>query len=130
MQYNWQIYTVVDITQADRHGDKLQKNQHANFNTLLNTASLRCNIQPKSCQSFVEDVSNLGFGTAIVDKQRFWRFDFFVEYEDALSHESLIEDFDLVPIIKGLNETANINNSAFRTKDKSDKNIIFKLLDN
>ena len=72
----------------------------------------------------------MGFGTAITDKQRYWTFEFAHEFVDALSEEMLINDFDLVPIIKGLSDTANINISAFRTKDKADKNVIFKLLDN
>jgi len=132
MQHRWQIVTVIDITQsqANRHGDKIAKGQQANYNTVVNTASLRCNIQPYSCFETVGDITDMGFGTAITDKQRYWTFEFTHEFVDALSEEMLINDFDLVPIIKGLSDTANINISAFRTKDKADKNVIFKLLDN
>ena len=42
----------------------------------------------------------------------------------------LMQDFDLIPIITGLNETVNINTPAFSTTDTVDKNIVFKLLDN
>ena len=40
--------------------------------------------------------------------------------------ENLINDFDLVPVIPGLDETIVINNNVFRTTDKKATNIIFK----
>jgi hypothetical protein len=40
--------------------------------------------------------------------------------------EILEDDFDLVPVISGLNETIKINNNVFRTKDKKAKNIVIK----
>ena len=39
----------------------------------------------------------------------------------------LKDDFDLVPVIKGLDETANINNNIFSTKHENDCNIVFLL---
>ena len=47
-----------------------------------------------------------------------------------MSVDFLKDDFDLVPIIAGLSESITINNNAFRTKDDSNRNIIFKLVDN
>ena len=132
MQNRWQIFTVIDITEthANKSDDTKKKHQQANYNTLINTASLRCNILPASCKAMVDDVSELGFGKNILDKQRYWVFEFTHEFEGALSLEMLMQDFDLIPIITGLNETVNINTPAFRTTDTVDKNIVFKLLDN
>ncbi len=124
--------TVIDITEtnANKSDDTSKRHQQANYNTLINTASLRCNIMPVSCQAIVDDVSGLGFGKNILDKQRYWVFEFTHEFEGALSLDMLTKDFDLIPIIVGLNETVNINTPAFRTTDTVDKNIVFKLLDN
>ena len=38
--------------------------------------------------------------------------------------ESVEKDFDLVPVISGLDETIEINNNVFRTTDKKAKNIV------
>jgi len=132
MQNRWKIITVIDITNTDanKHDENNKKHQQANYNTMLNTASLRCNIEPISCKEQVGDITDLGFGTSLTDKQRYWEFEFQHEFEGALTLDMLESDFDLIPILTGLNDTANINNPAFRTKDTSDKNIIFKLIDN
>ena len=49
-----------------------------------------------------------------------------INYRAPLYH---YKDFDLVPVITGLDETALINNSAFRTKDSVETNIVFKFVD-
>ena len=38
----------------------------------------------------------------------------------------LINDFNLVPFISGLDETVKFKNNVFRTADKLDCNIIFQ----
>ena len=120
------IVTVIDITLIQsRQRDKFKNNQMANYNTLLHTAMLRTNIDPIDCQSYVSDVSDLGFGENITGKQRYWIFTFDSDYFGEELIEMLVDDFDLVPVILDLNDTATINNSAFRTKDKKEKNIIF-----
>ena len=48
----------------------------------------------------------------------------------GLDIEALKDDFDLVPIIKNLNESIVINTSAFRTKDEVSTNIVFNRVDN
>ena len=42
----------------------------------------------------------------------------------------MIEDFDLIPVITNLDETAANTNSIFSTKHVSDKNIMFEELIN
>jgi hypothetical protein len=126
------ITTVVDITEtnARKQDDKLARNQQANYLTMLQTVGLRVNAQPIKCDVKVEDVTDKGFGSSITGKQRYWEFLFEHDYEGAVTEKTLEEDFDLVPIITGLQETAVISNHAFRTKDATERNIIFKLSDN
>ena len=64
-----------------------------------------------------------------VAKHNIWTFAFETERESALSEELLATDFDLVPVIKSLTETILNNSDAFRTKDSSAQNIVFKLAD-
>ena len=126
------ITTVIDITEtnARKHDDNLLRQQQANYLTVLQTVGLRVQLTPIECKTHVGDVSSLGFGSSIQDKQRYWTFEFTYDQEGAVTLDTLTDDFDLVPIITGLNDTANITNSAFRTKHKADRNIIFKLSDN
>jgi hypothetical protein len=126
------IDTVVDVTETNaRRGqaEKLSLDQQANYNTLLQTIGLRCNAEPISLTATIKDVSKLGFGDAIKGKQRVWTFEFNNPYEGALTVDMLNDDFDLIPIINNLNETANINNSIFSTKNPNDRNIIFQQID-
>ena len=126
------IDTVVDVTETNaRRGqaDKLSLDQQANYNTLLQTIGLRCNAEPISLTATIKDVSKLAFGDAIKGKQRVWTFEFDNPYEGALTVDMLNDDFDLIPIINNLNETANINNSIFSTKNPNDRNIVFQQID-
>ena len=126
------IHTVVDITETNaRRGqaDKLSLDQQANYNTLIQTIGLRVNADPIGLSQSIKDVSDLEFGDAIKGKQRVWTFEFDNPYEGALTIDTLNDDFDLVPVITNLNETANINNSIFCTKNPNDRNIIFQQID-
>lgn len=126
-----QIFTVIDMTETNvgRSGEAKQRNQQANYNTVVQTAGLRVNPMPIALESKVGVVDGIGFGSSIKDKQRYWVFTFQHEFENALNLDQLKDDFDLVPVITGLDETAMINNSAFRTKDSVETNIVFKFVD-
>ena len=126
------IHTVVDITETNaRRGqaDKLSLDQQANYNTLIQTIGLRVNADPINLTESIKDVSELEFGDAIKGKQRVWTFEFDNPFEGALSPDLLNDDFDLVPVITNLNETANIHNSIFCTNNPNDRNIIFEQID-
>ena len=127
----FKLTTVVDITEtnARRGDDKRLVNQQANYYTMLQTIGLRVNIDPISCVAQLGSIDKLSFGTAIKGKQRYWEFMFEVEYEDALSLDMLVLDFDLVPIITGLDETAKITNNVFRTGHPNDTNIVFEIVE-
>jgi hypothetical protein len=124
------LSTVVDITEtnARRGAEKKEVHQQANYNTVIQTIGLRVNITPISSESIVSNIDKLGFGSAIKGKQRYWKFTFETDYEDALTLDMLLSDFDLVPIITDLDETAKINNSIFRTNHPNDTNIVFEIL--
>ena len=126
-----QIFTVIDMTETNvgRSGEAKQRNQQANYNTVVQTAALRVSPMPIALECKVDVVDGIGFGSSIKDKQRYWVFTFQHEFENALNIDQLKDDFDLVPIITGLDETALINNSAFRTKDSVETNIVFKFVD-
>ena len=126
------ITTVIDITEtnARKHDDNLLRQQQANYLTVLQTVGLRVQLKPIECKTYVGDVSSFGFGSSIQDKQRYWTFEFTYDQEGAITTDTLVDDFDLVPIITGLKDTVNIKNSAFRTNHRTDCNIIFKLSDN
>ena len=126
-----QIFTVIDMTETNvgRSGEAKQRNQQANYNTVVKTAGLRVNPMPIALECKVDVVDGIGFGSSIKDKQRYWVFTFQHEFENALNIDQLKDDFDLVPIITGLDDTALINNSAFRTKDSVETNIVFKFVD-
>ena len=125
------LTTVIDITETKvrRGEDKKKEKQQANYNTMFQTIGLRVNVDPISLETKVLDVKSLGFGDAIKGKQRVWKFIFDNPYEGALDVDMLVADFDLVPIIIGLNETANINNPIFSTNNPNDTNIIFGIND-
>ncbi len=129
----FKLTTVVDITQtnARRGEDKKKENQQANFNTMFQTIGLRVNVEPLGCTQSVIDVDKLEykFGSAIKGKQRVWTFEFENTYEGALTLDMMINDFDLVPVIVNLEETAANTNNIFSTKHVTDKNILFEIID-
>jgi len=72
-------------------------------------------------------VAKLAFGDKYKGKQKVWTFEFSIEAEGALDINTLDEDFNLIPVILGLNETANIEQALFRTVN-GDTNIIFTVI--
>ena len=123
------VKTLVDITQTNaRRGDeKFLVKQQANYMTIVQTVGLRVNPIPISIEDKEGSIKGLEFGTKYTGKQRYWTFTFEHEYKDGLTLEMLIDDFDLIPIITGLNETINIAEPILRTKNKETKNIIFEV---
>lgn len=126
------LETLVDITQTDTRridGDQQAYHQQQNFLSIVQTIGLRVNVNITK-KPVCENKDAKGFGTDFKGKQKVWTLPFEIEYEDALSEQVLKDDFDLVPIITGLTESAQLNKSVFRTKNSKERNIIFKLVDN
>src|SRR5210317_1927698 len=109
----FRLQTLVDITETHarrQSNDKFAYKQEANFQTVLQTVGLRVNISYTNSPTFDEvTVEKIGLGDKYIGKQMLWNFEFEVEYEGALTLEMLISDFDLIPIITGLNETIDFN---------------------
>jgi hypothetical protein len=126
------IHTLVDITETgSRRGeDPKQYRQQQNFLTVMQTIGLRVNPEYISPPTIISEVpSKLGLGTSYKTKQSIWKYAFDMEFEGALDVETLVNDFDLIPIITGLDETAEFNNAHFLTKNTALTNISFQIDD-
>ena len=128
------IYTLIDISETKMYNsnskDKKLVGQQANFMTFFQTLCLRQNYlyaEPPVLQSVTEKkLRELGFGTDYKGNHNVWCIELTVdEGREFGTDETLREDFDLVPVISGLDETIEINNRVFRTTDKKAKNITF-----
>ena len=128
----FKLYTLVDITEtgARRGEDPLQQRQQQNYLTVMQTIGLRVNPTYVKSPTVITDIpSKFGLGTKFKTKQNIWEYEFDIEYEDALDIDTLVNDFDLIPIITDLNETAKFDNAHFLTKDPAICNIIFEVSD-
>jgi hypothetical protein len=126
------IHTLVDITEthARRGDDPKQHRQQQNFLTVLQTIGLRVNPTYLEAPEVIKEVpSKLGLGTSFKTKQSVWKYVFDIDYEGALDIETLVNDFDLIPIITQLDETANFENAHFLTKNTALTNITFQIDD-
>lgn len=127
----FQIITLVDVTEtgARRGDDDFLAKQQANYMTMLQTVGLRVNPIPLRLEQHEAAVSSFGFGERYDGKHCYWIFEFTTEHEGAITTEMMQQDFDLIPVITGLNETIKLNKSVFRTKDHTERNIIFNCVD-
>jgi len=126
------LHTLVDITEthARRGEDPKQYRQQQNFLTVMQTIGMRVNPTYVSSPVVVKEVpSKLGLGTSYKTKQNVWTYKFDIDYEGALDIETLVNDFDLIPIITDLDETAKFENAHFLTKNAALTNISFEIVD-
>jgi len=126
------IHTLVDITETGmrRGEDPTQYRQQQNFLTVMQTIGLRVNPTYITSPEIVKDIpSKYNLGTKYKNKQNIWQYEFDIEYTDALDINTLKNDFDLIPIITGLDETVSFENDVFITKNPSINNIFFNLYD-
>lgn len=127
----FKLYTLVDITETgSRKGDDPRSiHQQQNFLTILQTIGLRVNpsydISPK-CFTGIPKEYNLC--TAIKGDHAIWEFSFDIEFEGALTLDMLTSDFDLIPFIDSLDNTATFKNAHFSTK-AAQSNIQFMIDD-
>ena len=122
------LYTLVDITEtgARRGEDPKLFKQQQNFLTVLQTIGLRVNPTYISAPECKRDLpSKYGFGKDYKNKQNIWEYTFDIEYEDAIDIETLHRDFDLIPIITGLDESVEFKNDVFSSQNSANKNINF-----
>jgi hypothetical protein len=133
MEYT--LYTTVDITSTGQYrseaGKEADRWREQNFQTLLQTIGIRANILYSKTPSvtFTEGASLLGFST----KQpiNIWRFDFNTERDHLFELGNdpvgyLLEDFDAVPYIAGLDESMKQNYDVFVTEGPATNIVFFK----
>ena len=124
-------YTLIDITETKqyRSADKKLIHQQANFMTFFQTLCLSHNflydVSPEKIEMSEKELKEIGFGTNYKGKHNVWCITLSVDEGRTFPElESVEKDFDLVPVISGLDETIEINNNVFRTTDKKAKNIV------
>jgi hypothetical protein len=129
-------FTLVDITRTGvthtRGNDTFERDQQRNWETVIQCLGLR--TQPLDIQGpliYETSIDDGTFGEMYLGHHRVWVFTFSVERhgiwqvaEDPLA--LLHKDFDQVPIVQGLNETAKFILPIFYT-DGGIKNIFFRL---
>ena len=134
-----EIKTLIDITRTNviriNQGSNLELDQHRNFTTLIQCAEIRSIVMFDSNPTVEKvDIKGLGFGSAYKGKQHVWTFAFDPDRQDVYNDGSgndlicLIDDLHLVPIIKNLTETVNIDKAVFDCKDNQYKNILIKAI--
>ena len=132
----YRLTTLVDITATGQYRfDPLrqkEQNQQQNFDTILQTLGLRGNtyftVKPKVIEA---NGKSLGFN--INKPVKAWQFEWTMEIDDIFFHNKdplywLKHDFNLIPIIPNLDETAVLKRPMFVTAG-ADTNIIFELTD-
>ena len=129
--------SLIDITKTGVSRNKEAEDQKAvaqfaNYMTVENCLQLRSNIKiltgPKSKKM---DISNLKFGDNYRGEQMVWEFTFEPETPEAISVKTLNEDFSLIPMLTGLDETIKITNGVYITDDEDHTNLLFiKQIDN
>tara|TARA_B110000977_G_scaffold178735_1_gene236655 strand:+ start:51 stop:446 length:396 start_codon:yes stop_codon:yes gene_type:complete len=126
------LHTLVDITEtgARRGDDPQQYKQQQNFLTVMQTIGMRVNPTYIDTPKIINEVpSKLRLGSTFKTKQSVWKYIFDIDYEGALDIETLVNDFNLIPIITELEETAQFDNAHFLTKDIAKCNIFFSIDD-
>ncbi len=129
---HYKLYTTVDITNTGQHraepGKEAARWKEQNFQSIIQTLGIRANLATYNKPEAVEmRGSLLGFNTDEII--RVWRFDFETEREFLFEKDGnpvgfMLEDFDMVPYISGLDESMQQNYDVFVT-DGPSKNIVF-----
>ena len=128
-----QIITLVDVTETreKRDGDTKKYSQQANLNTLFNTATLRTNLRPVSTEQKHGGIAQLALGKKYKDRQKYWIVTLESERAEFGVDEIMLQnDFNLVPITTGLNESVEFPENVFESKNEDYKNVSFIFIDN
>jgi hypothetical protein len=128
----FKLYTLVDITEtgARRGEDPKLHRQQQNYLTVMQTIGMRVNPTYVKPPHTINDIpSKYNLGSKYKTKQSIWEYTFDIEYQDGLDIDTLQNDFDLIPIITDLDETAKFENAHFITKNTVLTNISFQLDD-
>ena len=117
--YRYQVYTLVDITDTGITqtipGKEKERNQQRNLETVLQVIGLKTQAFEIGKVFQFEDIEldKFNFGSYYLSeigfKYNVWSFSWSVEFENAYQidndpYGTLINDFDKVPALFGLNE--------------------------
>lgn len=129
----YMLYTTVDITNTGQYRTELGKEadrwREQNFQTVLQTLGIRGNISYRKSPTQSE-ISGHIFGFKTNKIIRVWQFEFNTEREQLFEKDRnpvgyMIDDFDGVPYISGLDESMEQNYDVFVTEGLA-CNIIFQ----
>lgn len=129
-------FTLVDITRTgvthNRPEVEHQRDQQRNWETVIQCLGLRTQpmdiLGPRVTEFYVDSDT---FGEMYIGKQKVWCWTFTIEKEGIWQSGDdplalLLKDFNEVPIIQGLDETAKFILPIFYTSGAI-KNIFFRL---
>ncbi len=128
----YKLYTTVDITNTGQYrsepGRETERWKEQNFQTVLQTLGMRANVSYKQ-PPLMTEISGHIFGFNTNKIIHVWQFDFYTERENFFDKDGdpigyLLEDFDGVPYISGLDESMEQNYNVFVTEGIA-RNIIF-----
>lgn len=133
--YFFQGFSLVDITATGitrGDNDSMERNQQRNWETVLQCIGLRTQPQyvQDPIQSTVDNIDIAEFGDFYTGGQRIWFWQWAVEGEGVYdipgkSLGGIHQDFEQVPVVTGLTETARFMLPIFYPYG-SIKNIYFK----
>jgi hypothetical protein len=109
---------------------KISRNKQRNFETVVQIIGLRAQpIYLENSVLLTDDLSNYNFGSIYTGTKNIWSLVFGVDKPDVYNScgiqlYSLVEDFNDVPIICGLNESFSFKKSTF-TSINDEKNVYF-----
>ena len=103
----WICLTLIDITATGvKRGDSKERDQQRNWESVLQVLGLKTQPIIINDPIRIEDIAPKNiFGEFYEGKNTLWAFNFSSE-QNIYALEQLEEDFEQVPIITGLDETA------------------------
>jgi hypothetical protein len=131
------ICTLVDITPTgvtrNKPGDEHKRDQQRNWETVLQVLGIRAQptvVEGPMSGLIDEDVLEKLFGDMYIGEQRVWIASFCIEHKDIYKKDDeqlalLAEDFNQVPVVTGLDETARFILPIFYSHGAI-KNITFR----
>lgn len=127
----WICITLIDITATGvKRGDSNERDQQRNWESVLQVLGLKTQPVIQEGPIVLDLVTNIEdsiphmFGDFYQGKHRVWAFKFYSEQQDVYTLDQLHEDFDQVPVILGLDETARFMLPIFHSYGTL-KNIYF-----
>lgn len=128
----YELYTTVDITNTGRYrpgdGPETDRWKEQNFQTVLLTLGIRSNVSFADKPKLLE-INGRSVGFEVNGVINVWHFEFDTERDNLFENNDnpvgyLLEDFDAVPYINGLDESMEQNYNVFVTEGPA-RNIVF-----